>query len=110
MLPSLACGNVEQWIEDFVLSPLTREDVLQLVAETLHTHRSSAEHLATLVHLKDRRQPVVYDSIHHHAGARGAAHGIRLPTSCRAYTRGPDRPPILDMLLVSVDLSDVRFA
>jgi hypothetical protein len=37
------------------------------------------------------------------------ADGIHLPTKRRAYTRGPDRRPILDMLMVSIDLSDVRF-
>lgn len=35
--------------------------------------------------------------------------GIRLPTRRRAYTRGPDRRPILDMLMVSIDISDVSF-
>src|SRR5262245_49237007 len=38
-----------------------------------------------------------------------AANGIRLPLRRRAYTRGPDRRPILDMLMVSMDISDVRF-
>jgi NAD(P)-dependent dehydrogenase (short-subunit alcohol dehydrogenase family) len=37
------------------------------------------------------------------------ANGIRLPTKRRAYTRGPDRRPILEMLMVSIDISDVRF-
>jgi hypothetical protein len=27
----------------------------------------------------------------------------------RAYTRRPDRLPILDMLMVSIDISDVSF-
>src|SRR5262249_8095182 len=36
--------------------------------------------------------------------------GIRLPTRRRAYTRGPDRRPILDMLMVSIDFSDVNFS
>jgi hypothetical protein len=36
--------------------------------------------------------------------------GIILPTKRRAYTRGPDRRPILDMLMVTIDLSDVRFS
>jgi hypothetical protein len=35
--------------------------------------------------------------------------GISLPTKRRADTRGPDRQPILDMLMVSIDISDVRF-
>jgi hypothetical protein len=38
-----------------------------------------------------------------------AADGIHLPTRRRAYTRGPDRRPILEMLMVSIDFSDVRF-
>jgi hypothetical protein len=37
------------------------------------------------------------------------ANGIHLPTVRRAYTRGPDRKPITDMLMVSFDISDVRF-
>jgi hypothetical protein len=37
------------------------------------------------------------------------ANGIRLPTKRRAYTRGPDRRPILEMLMVSIDISDVSF-
>jgi hypothetical protein len=37
------------------------------------------------------------------------ADGIRLPTRRRAYTRGPDRRPILEMLMVSIDISGVRF-
>ena len=37
------------------------------------------------------------------------ANGIRLPTKRRAYTRGPDRRPILDMLMVAIDISEVRF-
>jgi len=35
--------------------------------------------------------------------------GISLPTKRRAYTRGPDRRPILEMLMVSIDISDIRF-
>ena len=38
------------------------------------------------------------------------ADGIRLPTRRRAYTRGPDRRPILDMLMVSIDVTDVSFS
>jgi hypothetical protein len=37
------------------------------------------------------------------------ANGIPLPTKRRAYTRGPDRRPILEMLMVSIDISEVRF-
>jgi hypothetical protein len=37
------------------------------------------------------------------------ADGIRLPSRRLAYTRGPDRRPILDMLMVSMDIADVRF-
>jgi len=35
--------------------------------------------------------------------------GISLPTKRRAYTRGPDRRPILEMLMVSIDISNIRF-
>jgi len=31
-------------------------------------------------------------------------------TKRRAYTRGPDRRPILEMLMVFIDISDVTFA
>lgn len=37
------------------------------------------------------------------------ANGMRLPTKRRAYTRGPERRPILDMLMVWIDISEVRF-
>jgi hypothetical protein len=37
------------------------------------------------------------------------ADGIRLPTKRRAYARGPDRRPIPEMLLVSIDISEVSF-
>ena len=37
------------------------------------------------------------------------ARGIRLPSKRRAYTRGPNRRPILDMLMVSIDISEVAF-
>jgi hypothetical protein len=36
--------------------------------------------------------------------------GIRFPSRRRAYARGPDRRPILEMLMVSIDISDVQFA
>lgn len=42
--------------------------------------------------------------------AYAEASGIRLPTKRRAYARGPDRRPIPDMLLVSIDISDVSFS
>jgi hypothetical protein len=38
------------------------------------------------------------------------ANGISLPTKRRAYTREPDnRRPIMDMLMVAIDFSEVRF-
>ena len=37
------------------------------------------------------------------------ANGIHLPTKRCAYTRGNDRQPILEMLMVSIDISEVRF-
>jgi hypothetical protein len=37
------------------------------------------------------------------------ANGIHLPSKRRAYTRGTDRRPILEMLMVSIDISDARF-
>jgi len=37
------------------------------------------------------------------------ADGIHLPTRRRAYTRGPGCRPILDMLMVSIDISEVSF-
>ena len=38
------------------------------------------------------------------------AGGIWLPTRRRAYTRGADRRPILDMLMVYIDISEVEFS
>jgi hypothetical protein len=32
-----------------------------------------------------------------------------LPTKRRAYTRGPDRRLIPEMLMVSIDLSEIRY-
>jgi hypothetical protein len=40
----------------------------------------------------------------------GQSGGIRLPTRRRAYPRGPDRRPVLDLLMVSIDISDVVFS
>jgi hypothetical protein len=37
------------------------------------------------------------------------ANGVHLPTKRRAYTRGPDRRPILEMLMVAIDISEVSF-
>jgi hypothetical protein len=37
------------------------------------------------------------------------ANGIHLPTKRRAYTRGADRRPIPEMLMVSIDFSEIRF-
>lgn len=36
------------------------------------------------------------------------ADGIRLPTRRRAYVRSPDNRPVLDLLMVSIDISNVR--
>lgn len=38
------------------------------------------------------------------------ANGIRLPSMRRAYARGSDRRPIREMLLVSIDISEVQFS
>jgi hypothetical protein len=37
------------------------------------------------------------------------ANGICLPSKRRAYTRGPDNRPILDMLMVAIDINNVSF-
>jgi len=37
------------------------------------------------------------------------ANGIHLPTKRRAYTRGSDRRPIQEMLMVAIDLSEIHF-
>ncbi|MQW36728.1 hypothetical protein [Sinorhizobium meliloti] len=42
--------------------------------------------------------------------AYAEASGILLPTKRRAYARGPDRQPIPNMLLVSIDISDLSFS
>ena len=41
--------------------------------------------------------------------AYAVANGIGLPQRRRAYPRGPDRRPILEMLMVSIDISEVSF-
>jgi hypothetical protein len=38
------------------------------------------------------------------------ANGIRLPTKRRAYARSPGRLPIPEMLMVSIDMSEIRFS
>ena len=38
------------------------------------------------------------------------ADGIHLPAKRRAYTRGPNRLPITEMQMVTIDFSDVRFS
>ena len=38
------------------------------------------------------------------------ADGIKLPSKRLAYTRGPDHRPVLDPLMVSIDISNVRFS
>ncbi len=37
------------------------------------------------------------------------ANGIRLPTKRQAYTRGPNRRPIQEMLMISIDISEIRY-
>jgi len=37
------------------------------------------------------------------------ADGIHFPSKRRAYTRGPDRRSNMEMLMVSIDISEVRF-
>ncbi len=32
-----------------------------------------------------------------------------VPTKRRAYVRGPDRRPVTDMLMVTIDFADVQF-
>ncbi|TCL75750.1 hypothetical protein [Rhizobium sp. BK251] len=52
------------------------------------------------------------------AGGFGAAqlisdyvvvNGLAVPTKRRAYTRGPDRRPVLDMLMVTIDFTEISF-
>jgi hypothetical protein len=38
------------------------------------------------------------------------AKGMRFPSKRRTYTRGPDRRAILEMLMVSIDPSEVAFS
>jgi hypothetical protein len=38
------------------------------------------------------------------------ANGIHLPARRRAYTRGPDRRPVQEMLMVSIDISEPSFS
>ncbi len=36
--------------------------------------------------------------------------GIMVPTRRSAYVRGPDRKPVLDMLMVTIDFADIQFS
>jgi hypothetical protein len=38
-----------------------------------------------------------------------SSNGIRFPTKRRAHTCTPDRQPIMEMLMVSIDISDVKY-
>jgi hypothetical protein len=38
-----------------------------------------------------------------------SANGIRFPIRHRAHTCSPDRKPIMEMLMVSIDISDVKY-
>ncbi len=38
------------------------------------------------------------------------ASGLRLPTRRRAYIRGPDRRPVPEMLMVSIDIGEASFS
>lgn len=38
------------------------------------------------------------------------AQGIRVPTRRRAYVRGPDNRPVDELLMVAIDLNDVKFS
>ena len=38
-----------------------------------------------------------------------AVNGFQLPTRRRVYTRGPDRRPVLEMPMVFIDFSEIRF-
>ena len=42
-------------------------------------------------------------------GSYVEAQGIRVPTRRRAYVRGPDNRPVEDVLMVSIDLDEIRF-
>jgi hypothetical protein len=80
------CYTHEQLVEHFSLTPAD----LQLVL----TCRGDANRCAMAL-------PLTSDYVE--------ANGIRLPTKRRAYTPGPDRRSILEMLMVSIDISHVSF-
>ncbi len=48
--------------------------------------------------------------IAHYVSAYQDVSGIMLPTKRRAFMRQPDNTPALDSLVISIDLSDIRFA
>ena len=46
----------------------------------------------------------------HYVSAYQDVSGILLPTKRRVFVRQPDNTPDLDTMLISIDLSDIRFA
>ena len=51
------CARPERYVQDIVLAPLTREDLEQLIADSLHCEPERASPLAQLVHDKTAGNP-----------------------------------------------------
>ena len=64
-------------VQDVVLAPLSRDDLGQLLGDSLHCDAGRAAPLAELIHDKDDGQPVLRDPIPFHAGG-GALGRVRL--------------------------------
>ena len=109
-LPQVRAEEVEPWREGPEVWRVLRANFPASIA----TH-STVQDFFFDEHLLLRRHDYTVDV----AGGFGAAQltsdyievqGMRLPTKRRAYTRTPDSKPIKDMLMVSIDISNVRFA
>ena len=55
-------------VQDIVLTPLGRDDLLQLLVDSLHCGPERADPLATLIHEKTTGKPVLRDPVHFGAG------------------------------------------
>ena len=69
-------------MQDIVLTPLGRDDLRQLLVDSLHCEPERAAPLADIDSREDNGQPVLRNPVHFCAGGRGPAH-IRLRSSGR---------------------------
>ncbi|EKS35667.1 hypothetical protein [Afipia clevelandensis] len=95
-------------------------------AEAHHLNALTVEQDQLALRLVDPPRPDLFQRcvelgflLHHGSGVANGliggkyvilADGIKLPSKRLAYTRGPDHRPMLDPLMVSIDISNVRFS